>query len=135
MAKKRNCLLGAVIFSIVFGGVIYFLTDRVDMTFAKEAEVYFIYRGVTVVHSLENSELEILRDIFDRKKLQIDNPSCGFSEDISIKFNKEQTFCIARDTCPIVYWKEANRYIMISEDEKAQLYGLLEEHGFFFPCI
>ena len=105
------------------------------MAFVKDADICFVYGDIDEIYSLEDSELNTLIDIFDGKKMHMDNPSCGFNEDISIKFNGEQTFCIARDACPIVYWKEANRYIMISEEEKEQLYGLFEAHGFFFPCI
>ena len=84
---------------------------------------------------MESEEVELLKSIFDGKIMYKDNPACGFSEDISIKFNKEQTFCIACDTCPIVYWKEENKYIKLSEEEKARLYKLLELYDFSFPCL
>jgi len=111
------------------------LVDKVDMKFAKKAEVYFQYDNVDVSQSLNNDELDLLKGIFDGKMLFHENFSCGFSETISIKFNGAQTFCIARDTCPIVYWKEKNKYIRLSEDEKLRLYHLLEQYGFFFPCV
>lgn len=47
-----------------------------------------------------------VKTIFNGKKLYKDNLSCGFSEAVSIKFDDEHTFCIARDTCQIVYWEE-----------------------------
>ena len=77
----------------------------------------------------------ILKTLFDGKIMYRDNPSCGFSETVSIIFDQKQTFCIAQDNCPIVYWKEKNRYITLSEDEKNQLRDLLEPYGFCFPCL
>ena len=133
--KKRFWLLVASILTIaVFVGVIYLRVNRVNMEFAKEVEVCFIYGDTDTLCRLGDEELESLKAVFNGKKMYQDNLSCGFSEAISIKFNKAQTFCIARDTCPIVYWKEEDRYIKLSEEEKIQLYHLLEPYGFFFPC-
>ena len=109
--------------------------DKVNMDFAKKAEVYFQYRDTDAINQLSDKEMESVKTIFNGKKLYKDNLSCGFSEAVSIKFDDEQTFCIARDTCPIVYWKEKNRYFRLTEDEKVQLYNLLEPYGFIFPCV
>ena len=105
------------------------------MEFVKEAEVCFLYGNTDTLHHLNDIEVESLKAIFNGKKMHKDNLSCGFGEAVSIKFDQEQTFCIARDTCPIVYWKEKNRYIRLSEYEKTQLYNLLEPYGFFFTCV
>ena len=109
--------------------------DKANMDFAKKAEVFFQYGDTDAINQLNDKDLESVKIIFNGKKLYKDNLSCGFDEAVSIKFDDEQTFCIARDTCPIVYWKEKNRYIRITEDEKTQLYNLLEPYGFIFPCV
>ena len=134
---KKSFLSLVVLFSIIMVilGVNYLRVNRVNMEFVEEADVCFIYGDTDILCRLGDKELETIKAIFNDKKMYKDNPSCGFSEDVSIKFNKEQTFCIARDTCPILYWKEENRYIKLSEYEKTQLYYLLEPYGFFFPCV
>lgn len=134
MKKSLLLLVAAMLIIVAVSGVVYLCVNRVDMGFAKEAEVCFIYENTDALHQLNDEELELLKAVFDDKRMYKDNPSCGFSEDISVKFNKEQTFCIARDTCPIVYWKEKDRYIKLSEEEKTQLYDLLEPYGVSFPC-
>ena len=108
---------------------------KINMEKFEKAEVLFLYENNNELHSLSDKELELVQSIFNGKKIYKDNLSCGFSENISIKFDQEHTFCIARDTCPIVYWKEKDRYIKLSEDEKTQLYNLLEPYGFHFPCL
>ena len=134
--KKIIWLLSAIILIIVvLLGVIYLRLDKVNMEFVKGAEVCFLYGNTDELHRLSDKEVESIKTIFNGKKMYKDNLSCGFSEAVSIKFDQEQTFCIARDTCPIVYWKEKKRYIRLSEDEKTQLYNLLEPYGFFFPCV
>lgn len=40
-----------------------------------------------------------------------------------------------RDTCPILYCKEEDRYLKLSEAEKSRLYELPEPYGVFFPCV
>ena len=128
--------MSAIIFIVVLLlGVIYLRLDKVNMDFAKKAEVYFQYRDTDAINQLSDKEVGSVKTIFNEKKLYKDNLSCGFSEAVSIKFDDEQTFCIARDTCPIVYWKEKNRYVRLTEDEKVQLYNLLEPYGFIFPCV
>lgn len=109
--------------------------NKLNTAEVKQAEVCFIYENINVSHYIGAEELERLKIIVDGKKLYRDNPSCGFSENISIKFGREKTFCVARDGCPIIYWKEKNRYIELSEEEKIKIYNILEKYGFFFPCV
>ena len=136
MKKKYLVFIGLIlVFLSVVLGIMHFSIRKTNMEFAKEAEVCFIYEEVSISQYLEDKEVETLKEIFDDKILYKDNPSCGFSEDISIRFNQSQTFCIARDTCPIVYWVEEDRYMSLTEEEKLLLYNLLEPYGFEFPCV
>ena len=105
------------------------------MSLMKKAEVCFHYGNTVAINQLNDKEFDSVKTIFNGKKLYKDNLSCGFSEAVSIKFDNEQTFCIARDGCPIIYWKEKNRYIKLAENEKTQLHNLLESYGFIFPCV
>ncbi len=111
------------------------MANRVDIEFAQEAEVCFINGTTSAESRLSDIELAAIKAIFNRKKLFKDSPSCGFSEEVSIKFNQAQTFCIARDACPIIYWKEKDMYFKLSEEEKAELYKILESYDFYFPCV
>lgn len=135
LEKIIGLVCAIILVVVIILGVIYLQIDKVNMEFVKEAEVYFQYGNIDSLYHLSDEELESLIAIFDGKKLYKDNLSCGFGEAVSIIFNQEQTFCIAQDSCPIVYWKEKDRYIKISEDEKIHLYNLLEPYGFFFPCV
>ena len=135
--KRKFLVLILLFFALVSVvlGIMYISIRKTNMEFAKEAEVCFIYGDVVVSQNMDDKEVETLKEIFDNKSLYKDTPSCGFSEDVSIQFNQSQTFCIARDTCPIVYWMEEDRYIRLTEEEKLLLYDLLESYGFEFPCI
>ena len=107
LLKKVIWLMSAIIFIVVLLlGVIYLRLDKVNMDFVKKAEVCFQYGNTDAINQLSDKEMGSVKTIFNGKKLYKDNLSCGFSEAVSIKFDDEQTFCIARDTCPIVYWKE-----------------------------
>ena len=135
--KKKYLILIIFVFVLVSVvlGIMHFSVRKTNMEFAKEAEVCFIYGDVTTSQYLEDKDLETLKEIFDDKRMYKDTPSCGFSEDISVRFNQSQTFCVARDTCPIVYWMEEDRYIRLTEEEKGVLYNLLGTYGFTFPCV
>ena len=135
--KRKFLVLILLFFALVSVvlGIMYISIRKTNMEFAKEAEVCFIYGEVVVSENLDDKEVEMLKEIFDDKRMYKDTPSCGFSGDISVRFNQSQTFCVARDTCPIVYWVEEDRYITLTEEEKLLLYDLLEPYGFEFPCI
>ena len=135
LLKKNIWLLSAIIFIVILLGGIYLRLDKVNMDSVKKVEVCFQYGNTNAINQLSDREVASVKTIFNGKKLYKDNLSCGFSEAVSIKFDDEHTFCIARDTCPIVYWEEKNRYIRLTEDEKTQLYNLLEPYGFIFPCV
>ena len=136
LMKKTIWLLSSIMLIVsILLGVFYLRSDKLNVDFVKKAEVCFQYGNTNAINQLSDKEVESVKILFNEKKLYKDNLSCGFSEAVSIIFDDEQTFCIARDTCPIVYWKEKNRYVRLTEDEKAQLYNLLEPYGFIFPCV
>lgn len=126
-------MLAVVVFACV--GIYFIKQNRVDLSFAENGETFFEYNDTHHSHSLSDKDLETLKELFNDKRMYKDTPSCGFCDEVSIVFNNSQTFCIAGDTCPIIYWKQKNMYFKLSEDEKTQLYKLLEAYGFSFPCV
>lgn len=133
--KKTIWLSAILIFIIAIIVIVYFCSNRVKIEFTEEAEACFIYEGVSSVSRLNEEDVELLRTLFNGKFTYKDNPSCGFSENISVTLDNRYTFCIAQDTCPIIYWKEKDRYIKLSEKEITQLHELLGKYGFYFPCL
>ena len=129
--RKRKRLLCAITFIAGVVVVICLQFGIVNMMFVEEATVCFRDE----VHQLNDNELTSIKNIFNGKIMYRENLYCGFSEEVSIKFDQGKTFCIAQDSCPVVYWKEKDKYITLSEDELTQLYKLLEPYGFSFPCL
>jgi len=132
---KKWIMFGTFILSCFLFGGSCLQIDRVNTEFFYNGDIIFCYEDFELFQHLDDKEFKILKSILNGKKLYRDNPSCGFSENISIKFNDEQTFCIARDSCPIIYWKEKDKYIKLSKKEKQKLYDLFETYGLFFPCV
>ena len=126
------CILAVL---IIVGAALLWQFNTVHLGAVQSAEARFIHRDVNSVNRLKKEDIEVLKFIFNGKVMYIDNPSCGFSENTSIKFDDKLTFCIACDTCPTVYIKEKNRYIELSEKQQELLYALLEPYGFYFPCV
>lgn len=122
--KKAIWVVGALLPVVVILGLIGLRADSVHVG-AQEAEACFRYGKTDVLQRLDGADLVELAAIVDGKRLYRDSPSCGFDENVSVRFGA-QTFCIARDPCPILYYKEKNRYIRLSEKEKTRLYELPE---------
>lgn len=132
-----------IIFSLILVVlIVFFFTlffghnrDSIYISELKECVVTFNYDDSHVSEIMSESDSLKIEAIFNNKKLYKDNPSCGFSKNISVTITDVGTFCFARDTCPIVYWQEKNCYFTISEIEQIELYTLLEKYGFYFPCL
>ena len=110
MKTKKKILLSAVPIIAVAAVLLSLMLlrgGRLAVGSEESAEVRF----ADSVYTLSSDDTEELRGIFAGKGLYHDNPSCGFDENASVKFGDSQTFCIAKDTCPIVYWKEKDEYI------------------------
>ena len=105
--KKNKRLLCAITFiaSVVLV-VICLQFGIVNMMFVEEATVCFRDE----VHQLNDNELTSIKNIFNGKIMYRENLYCGFGEEVSIKFDQGKTFCIAQDSCPVVYWKEKDKY-------------------------
>lgn len=135
--KKRLIIITTVIIILVLVFVIflYLTTERSDMGFVKEGKTSFKYNNSEYYYTLSSEDLSIIKALLDNKRMYSDNLSCGFTENVAVIFDNSQTFCFACDTCPIVYWKEKNKYIKLSDEEKEQLYKVLEKYNFVFPCV
>lgn len=116
---------GRHIFKLVFGeGVAVY----------PAAVAVFRYADRDIEQMLTYEETRLLEGILLNKPMYRDSPSCGFTEDVSVRIG-EETYCIANDTCPIVYVSGRGMYINLSKEENETLRGLLENYGFIFPCL
>ena len=95
------------------------------------AVLTFKYNGNDIVVELSAEESETIRTIFNNKRTYQDNPSCGFTENVSVRFN-DSVFCIACDNCSMV--KYQGQFFSISDDERETINQIFEIHGGFFPC-
>ena len=98
-------------------------------------EATFIYGSNNSISKISKEDLETIKNIIGNKALYSDNPSCGFSTDVSLKFNDEKTFCIAMDGCPTLLYKEENKYLNLNEEEYEELVDILKKYGISFPCV
>ena len=134
--NKKVVAVSVTLMCIAAAVVMYFvICRRVKFGDVNEAEIKYAYETVSVNESLTKEETETITDIFENNFLYSDNPSCGFSQDISIVIDNDKTFCIARDTCGIIYWKEKDKYFKVSEEDIKEVHNLFENHGGKFPCV
>lgn len=135
--KKAAVIFGVV---VITAAALYLLFFRTSIAKDSNATVVFKYDKINIETQLSSEDRDQIRDFFDNKILYKDMPSCGFSEDISVRFTdpkngKQQTFCIARDTCPVIYLAQSDMYFRISDEDRAELNKILEKYGAFFTCI
>ena len=135
MNKKIVALLAAAVCAVAVLVLFFIKGEHVKLGDVNKAVINYENGTVSVNESLTKEEISLISDIFEDKELYSDKPSCGFSDEISIVINDGQTFCIARDTCAIIYLKEKNLYFSVSEKDIELIHGIFENHGGKFPCV
>lgn len=98
------------------------------------AVITYSYEDIYIWEELYGDDVDTVVKILDGKIETRDNPSCGFSEDISITIGGN-TFALACDRCGIVKNCTTGKYISISDSERDILENLFTTRGGKFPCI
>lgn len=133
----KRWIIAFIVILIVLGGVtlIMALWPKVDMNFATKGKAIFRYEEKNIVQTISANDLTKLYVLFEGKRLYSDDLSCGFSENIAIVINESEQFYFACDSCPIVYWKNKNKFFKLSASEYDELMEILRGYGFVFPCV
>ena len=100
-------------------------TDKVVLNYS--------YKNVVFDEELPQSEAEKMIEIINGKSIRSDNPSCGFSEEISITIG-DYIFCVAQDGDGFLK-VEDGKYIILDDEERAVLDELFSKYGGTFPCV
>lgn len=133
MKKALICIL--ILIALVILAFIMIGYPKTDLSNVYEAEIIFKYQEKDIIEKISREDLTSIKNILDKKELYRDNPSCGFDENISIKLDNDALLLIARDGCPIIYYKNEDKYFTLSETEKEKLHEILIQYGMEFPCI
>lgn len=119
--KKKYKVVGACILLIAIVGVFTLITIKknyVDPSFATgiSLKYYYLDKQIDIVVTDED-DIRILQE--NLKGISyIDSPSCGFSNDVSIKFSdgeRELVLCPACDNCSTARIGDSNRYVEIKD--------------------
>ena len=132
MMKKHVIILSTVLVLLLGGFLVFNIFVPKTNISTTTASLTYIYDGRDINTSLSNEEGELLKNIFNDKRLYSDDPSCGFTEDVSIRF-EDMVFCIACDNCPIV--KLGSKYFKISTTDRKTVEQIFEKYGGSFPCV
>lgn len=120
--------------------VVIFVIPRTSIKNDSNASIVFKYLDNDIEVQISSKDETQIRDVFNNKILYKDYLSCGFSEDVSIRFNNSTSnesliFCIACDGCPKIYLVQSDKYFTISEKDRYELDEILREYGVTFPCV
>lgn len=128
----RYILMGLIPLAII---LIYFYFNPlfVNAPNCKNAELIFIYGKDNIVATISEEDTDKLYDILGGFHfVHYDMPSCGFDENICVRFGNT-AFSPACDTDPIIQYK--TKYFSVTEEEIQQVHKILEKYGAYFPCV
>lgn len=130
----KLAFLVLVLCVLIFVGLFYYFHSTIRISDGSFGVAKFIYGDMKIERKISDKNLNRLIDVFEGKTLKIDSPSCGFTENVSVKIDNK-TFCIACDTCGVIYLLEEDKYFYLSDEENETIRKILESYGFEFPCI
>ncbi len=135
--KKRIVKLLFVVFvlcALFLAGLFLYFHSTIRISDESLGIAKFIYGDTKIETEISDENLNQLVDVFEGKILKIDSPSCGFTENVSVKID-DKTFCIACDTCGVIYLLEEDKYFYLNDEENETIRKILEGYGFELPCI
>lgn len=130
--KKKSVFLVLVL--VLLLAVIYVNRNTLRIGNPDYAVLTYSYEDIYIWEELYGGDVDAVVEILDGKIETPDNPSCGFSEDISITIGGN-TFALACDRCGIVKNCTTGKYISISDAERDILEKLFTGRGGKFPCV
>ena len=129
MLKKCCIVLPLMILVMIFLGA---CNNTTNISEDSIGQLHYNYNNEHISVILTKFENDIVKDIFNKKKLYFDDPSCGFDKSISIEFD-DNYYCIACDSCGIV--KLNDKYFNISTAERSKIEEIFKKYGGEFPCV
>ena len=134
--KRKKQIAWAVVLVLV---VVFACFDMVRLGSVTSGTATFIDGEKDVHDTLSYEELTLVTSAVNHHFLYWDNPSCGFSEEVSVTLTDSngemQVFCFAMDTCSKIYWQNKGRYVWVSDKKYREVIDMLRTHGFYFPCV
>lgn len=128
-----------LVFIVIITGVILIrniVSDKTQTLRYKNVSIKYDFLQKNIDERLSKSDSEEIKKILNNRSLFSDNPSCGFSKDISFQFNDgDIIYSIARDTCPMFKDEKTGTYFQISEKERDRINKILEKYGVTFPAL
>ena len=108
--------------------------SRVRISEDRPVTLVFRCGDTSVEEPLTDAEAAQVIEIFEGKALSFDNPSCGFTADVSLRVGGH-IFCPACDQCRIVMDLTSLRYFSLTQAERDVIESIFAAHGGYFPCI
>ena len=130
---KKGIVRGISFLLIVLMIISFSSCSKVEVI-GNEMIAVFRYGEVDISKPLSDEDTKTIREIFDGKSLFSDSPSCGFGENVALIIDGN-AYCIACDTCGIVYIVEKDKYFSLTDKENEIVRDLLCEYGFMLPCL
>lgn len=136
MMRRKLIPVVSVLILIAASWSIYTaISPRTNVTETR-ARLVYKYGDKDIDVQLSAGESELLRTILDGKRLHsgviTGEPSCGFTGDVSIRFDG-QVFCVANDSCAVIALE--GKYLDIPETDRKTIDRVFEKYGGSFPCI
>lgn len=130
MKKRIHLIVGISTFFLIVI-MLLFIIPTPNIILGDQATANQMYDN-NVNSRLTDKDTEAIKEMFAGKWCYLDNPSCGFNENVYIQIGINK-FLPACDGCAIV--KTGNKYFNLSNEERKTLDSILKKYGIVFPCV
>jgi uncharacterized protein YceK len=132
MEMIRMAVLVFLVLSLILG---FSGCSNVEVSSNREGTAIFKVFDKDIEAEMSEEDTKTLAEIFNGKDIYSSFssvPSCGFSNDVSVKIGTK-TFCFAMDGCSTI--RVGLSFFDVSEEENEGIKAILEKYGFHFPCV
>lgn len=136
---KVKKLLFLLVFIVGITGVILIrntMSDKTQTLGYKNVSIKYDYLQKNIDKRLAETDSKEIKKILNNRSLYSDNPSCGFSKNISFQFNDgDIIYSIAQDSDPLFKDEKTGKYFHISQNKRDRINKILEKYGVTFPAL
>lgn len=125
-------IIGVCICCVAVVALITNQTAKTNTSNIKSGSVICKYDDHNINSKLSQDDLKTIAKIFNNKELHYDSPSCGFDVNVAVILDGKH-YCIANDSCGVVYLAETNKYFVLSDKENTTVRRILNSYGFKSP--
>ena len=132
MKNKKVLIIIVVAAIIISAGIVWFKSTVIFHPSGTAVRVCYDRKNISFDLELSQEEAAVVLSVLNGKRRDLDmtvtGAGCGFGRELSFIIDRS-TYCLAQDTCDVIWEEGTNNYYVLSTQEMKQLKEIFKAHG------